>query len=265
MSVPKLSDFTSGKDIRLSEPAIAPGLPALFVADLHLTDKRPEIVDAFLDFLSGPASQAASLFILGDLFEYWAGDDDADSAFNQRICTALRKTAATTPVFFMVGNRDLLAGEGFARAAGVQLLADPTVIRFASCPLLLSHGDILCTDDHAYQAFRRQVRDRDWQADFLGQSLAARRTFIENAREQSETAKRGKRMEIMDVNVEAVANLLRSHACSTLIHGHTHRPGHHIYLIDGHNCERYVLADWRERAVWLAYDGAMFSAHSGTD
>ena len=258
-----MSDDTPNP-IPVAEIVATPGLPALFVADLHLSAKAPRVVAAFFDFLSGPARQAGSVFILGDLFEYWAGDDDAGSDFNRSVCEALKATtAAGTSVFFMSGNRDLLAGEGFAQAAHVRLLADAASVRFGSRMLLLSHGDALCTDDHAYQAFRRQVRDRSKQAGFLAQPLAARLEFIENARSQSETAKRGKRAEIMDVNANAVANLLRANGYPTLIHGHTHRPARHTYLIDGHRCERYVLPDWRDRAVWLAYDGTEFSAHEG--
>jgi UDP-2,3-diacylglucosamine hydrolase len=238
-------------------------LPAFFIADLHLTDARPQTVAAFLDFLSGPARQAGSLFILGDLFEYWAGDDDIESPFNQRICTALRETSsAGTRIFFMTGNRDLLAGDGLARAAGMQLLTDPTLIRFETQALLLAHGDALCTDDHAYQDFRRQARDPAWQAGFLAQPLAARRAFIEKVRDHSTAVNREKHTGIMDVNADAVANELRAHGYPTLVHGHTHHPAQHSHLIDGKTCTRHVLADWQDHAVWLAFDGVAFSVHS---
>jgi UDP-2,3-diacylglucosamine hydrolase len=234
-------------------------LPALFISDLHLSAGRPRTAAAFFDFLSGPARQAGSLFILGDLFEYWAGDDDIDTPFNQRVCAALRAVAAGgVSLFFMTGNRDLLAGEGFARAAGARLLADPASIRLGARALLLSHGDALCIDDHAYQSFRRQVRDPDWQAGFLAQPLAARHDHIKNARARSEIAKSGKAAEIMDVNAGAVAALLRAHGYPTLIHGHTHRPARHTHHVDGHCCERIVLADWDERPCWLACDGVEF-------
>ncbi|MCL1825791.1 MAG: UDP-2,3-diacylglucosamine diphosphatase [Betaproteobacteria bacterium] len=236
----------------------------MFVADLHLTEKRPQTTAAFFDFLSGPARQAGSVFILGDLFEYWVGDDDAGSAFNRNICEALSMAvAAGTAIYFMPGNRDLLAGKGFAYASGVQLLADIASVRFGVRTLLLSHGDALCTDDHDYQAFRLQARNHEWQAGFLAQPLEARRSFIEKIRDQSETAKIGKRAEVMDVNADAVTNLLRSHGYPTLIHGHTHRPARHAYLIDGHRCERYVLSDWHDHAVWLAFDGIEFCPCSG--
>jgi UDP-2,3-diacylglucosamine hydrolase len=247
----------------MREVVIAPKLPALFLADLHLAEKRPQTTAAFFGFLSGPARQAGSIFILGDLFEYWLGDDDADSDFNRSICEALRTTvAAGIAVYFTTGNRDLLAGQGFAQASGVQLLGDLASIRFTSRTLLLAHGDALCTDDREYQAFRLQARNREWQAGFLAQPLEVRRVVIENLRDQSEAAKGEKRTEIMDVNADAVTSLLRSHAYPTLIHGHTHRPARHTYLIDGHRCERYVLPDWDDHAVWLAFNGSEFSVCS---
>ncbi|MFB1029511.1 MAG: UDP-2,3-diacylglucosamine diphosphatase, partial [Thauera sp.] len=169
-------------------------LPALFISDLHLTEDEPANVAAFLAFLQGPAREAASLFILGDLFEYWAGDDDLEPPFNAGIAAAIRALAdAGTAVFFMTGNRDLLAGADFARAIGATLLQDPARVRFgdrddndgADAPvLLLAHGDALCTDDLAYQAFRRQVRDAAWQAGFLAQPLAARKAFIAGLRQK---------------------------------------------------------------------------------
>jgi UDP-2,3-diacylglucosamine hydrolase len=244
------------------DPLAAAKLPALFIADLHLSAARPQTAAAFFDFLFGPVRQAGSLFILGDLFEYWAGDDDAGSSFNQEVCAALRTaTASGIAAFFIPGNRDLLAGDGLAAMTGMRLLADPTPIRFGAQTLLLSHGDALCTDDLSYQAYRQQVRDPVWQTGFLAQPLNTRREFIEKVRNQSETAKRGKRADIMDVNSDAVANLLRAHGYPTLIHGHTHRPGHHTYMLDGHRCERYVLANWRDYPIWLAYNHAGFSVH----
>jgi len=245
------------------------GLPASFISDLHLTEDEPANVAAFLAFLQGPARASASLFILGDLFEYWAGDDDLEAPFNARIAAAIRALAdAGTAVFFMTGNRDLLAGADFARAIGATLLEDPACVRFgdrddrdgADAPLLLlAHGDALCTDDLAYQAFRRQVRDPAWQAGFLAQPLAARKAFIAGLRQKSEAAKAEKTIEIMDVNADAVTALLRAHGYPTLVHGHTHRPDTHRFQMDGHDCVRRVLPDWRGHAAWLAFDGAHFT------
>lgn len=241
-------------------------VPAVFISDLHLAEDRPRATAAFVDFLEGPAREARSLFILGDLFEYWAGDDDIDASFNSCICTALRTLSeAGTQVHFMTGNRDLLAGAGFARAAGLHLLPDPTLIQLGERRVLLSHGDALCTDDLAYQTYRRQVRDPAWQAGFLTQALATRKAFIESLRKQSEAAKRDKTMTIMDVNRTAVEALLRAHGYPTLIHGHTHRPAVHRHLIDGHSCERRVLADWHDHAVWLGFDGEDFTVHGYPD
>jgi UDP-2,3-diacylglucosamine hydrolase len=247
--------------------AVRAALPALFISDLHLAEDEPDTVAAFLAFLDGPARAAGSLFILGDLFEYWAGDDDVDAAFNRRICAALRALAGRgTRIFFLCGNRDLLAGEGLARAAGLHLLADPARVRLgddADAPVvLLSHGDALCTDDHAYQAYRSQVRDPAWQAGFLAQPLAVRKAFIEELRRKSEAAKREKAMAIMDVNAEAVAALLRAHDYPVLVHGHTHRPARHEHELDGRRCVRWVLSDWHGRATWLAFDGGRFEAVS---
>lgn len=235
--------------------------PALFISDLHLNEDEPATVDAFIDFLNGPAREAGSLFILGDLFEYWAGDDDIDTAFNHRICDALTALAASgVSIHYMTGNRDLLAGSGFAARAKVGLLPDPSCVRIGKRVLLISHGDALCTDDASYQAYRQQVRDPNWQAGFLAQPLSARKAFIESLRKQSEAAKREKTMTIMDVNADAVAGLLRQHEhCTCLIHGHTHRPARHELLVDGRICERWVLADWHGKASWLAFDGTNFS------
>lgn len=244
-------------------------LPALFISDLHLSEDEPANADAFLAFLQGPAREGASLFILGDLFEYWAGDDDLATSFNSRIAAAIRELADTgTAVFFMTGNRDLLAGQAFADAIGATLLDDPARVRFgdrddgdgADAPvLLLAHGDALCTDDLAYQAYRRQVRDPAWQAGFLAQPLAARKAFIASLRQKSEAAKAEKAMEIMDVNADAVAALLREHGYPSLVHGHTHRPDCHRFQLDGHDCVRHVLADWHGEARWLAFDGTRFT------
>jgi UDP-2,3-diacylglucosamine hydrolase len=250
-----------------TEPAAPPppaagasvGLPLLFISDLHLNAGCPLTTAAFTAFVRGPARQAHSLYILGDLFENWAGDDDIGDPFNQQISALLFELAARgTCVFFLAGNRDFLAGEGFARAAGLTLLPDPTLITPAAHPILLTHGDALCTDDHAYQHFRQQVRNPDFQAQFLSQALATRKIIITQLREQSESAKQDKDMALMDVAPDAVAALLREHGYPTLIHGHTHRPARHTHSVDGHDCTRYVLADWHDHPTWLCFDGTGF-------
>ncbi|GHT97415.1 UDP-2,3-diacylglucosamine hydrolase [Betaproteobacteria bacterium] len=249
------------------EPAAPPppaagepvGLPILFISDLHLSTAAPHTTAAFTAFIHAPARQAHSLYILGDLFENWAGDDDLDEPFNQQITTLLFELAASgTRIFFLAGNRDFLAGAGFARAAKLTLLADPTLITPAAHPILLSHGDALCTDDHAYQHFRQQVRTPAFQAQFLAQPLAARKAIITQLREQSESAKKDKEMALMDVAPASVAALLREHNYPTLIHGHTHRPAQHTHQVDGHACTRHVLADWHDHPTWLRFDGTGF-------
>ncbi|NMF95965.1 UDP-2,3-diacylglucosamine diphosphatase [Aromatoleum toluolicum] len=234
-------------------------MSALFIADLHLADQRPDNTRAFLDLLAGRAREVGSLYILGDLFEYWAGDDDRDSPLNREIGDALATLAARgTQIGFVAGNRDFLVGEHFARRAGLIILSDPTVVDLDGRRVLLTHGDTLCTDDHAYQAFRQQVRDPQWQRAFLARPLEERKQVIDGLRRHSETAKQEKAMEIMDVNTAAVDALLRAHGYPTLIHGHTHRPARHLHQVDGRACERWVLSDWRGTASWLLWDGTDF-------
>ena len=228
-------------------------MATLFISDLHLCPSRPRIGRLFLDFLAGPARQADALYILGDLFEYWAGDDDLDDPFNAGICAALRTLADSgVALSFMTGNRDFLAGEAFARTAGLKLLPDPTLAEVAGTITLLMHGDTLCTDDAAYQSFRAEVRSPEWRQAFLALPLSQRKAQIEALRRESEAQKRIKPMEIMDVNPAAVLQILTFHRCTRLIHGHTHRPSHHLLEIDGRACERWVLPDWDAAGGYLA-------------
>jgi UDP-2,3-diacylglucosamine hydrolase len=230
--------------------------PILFISDLHLCAARADVAQRFLRFLAGEARAAGALYILGDLFEYWAGDDDLGEPFNQEICAGLRRlTDAGTPIFFMAGNRDFLVGADFAAASGARLLAEPLLAEISGTPTLLVHGDSLCTDDIDYQRFRAQVRDPEWQAAFLNQPLAARRTQIEALRRLSDQEKRKKTMEITDVNDAAVAALVRAQGWPPrLIHGHTHRPARHLLDVDGHPCERWVLAAWEDSPSYLLVD-----------
>lgn len=231
----------------------------LFISDLHLWDSRPQITQLFLDFLGNTAKGADALYILGDLFEYWAGDDVllADR-HHQRITMALQVLVRSgTPVFVMNGNRDLLLGRQFEAASGAQLIPDPTVVERYGRTLLLTHGDALCTDDVEYQAFRRQVQAPAWQQEFLAQPLALRKAQIEGLRQQSEQEKSRKNLAIMDVNADAVNAFVRQHAFPQLvIHGHTHRMGRHQLTVDGHGCERIVLGDWYESGSYLEYTAA---------
>ena len=232
-------------------------MTTLFISDLHLSPDEPTVVEAFQAFLSGPARGVDALYILGDLFEYWAGDDDLADPFNARIGADLAALAASgVQVFFMRGNRDFLVGEAFAKAASLTLLEDPTCIMIEGVSTLLMHGDTMCTDDVAYQAFRAQVRDGAWQTQFLAQPLAVRKRIIAGLRVQSEAAKGQKPMAIMDVHPDAVIAVLRDHHAQRLIHGHTHRPARHSVSVDGRTCERWVLADWCAQPAVLRCNAA---------
>lgn len=221
----------------------------LFASDLHLHPSRPGVTDLFLGFLSGPAKNANRITLLGDLFDAWAGDDDLDDPFNASICNALAGLAATgVQIRFLPGNRDFLVGQAFATKAGLQLLNDPTLDTVAGTPTLLLHGDLLCTDDHEYQAFRTEVRGTAWQANFLAQPLAQRKAVIEGLRQRSEREKQVKSLAIMDTNAEAVDAAFRDHYVNRIIHGHTHRQARHEIQVDDLPCERWVLGDWHENA-----------------
>lgn len=227
----------------------------LFISDLHLCASRPGINAAFVEFLQNTASKVKALYILGDLFEYWAGDDDIDDVFHQQIISAFKKLSESrVEIFLMHGNRDFLIAEGFCQMAGITLLDDPTLIDLHGKKALLSHGDDLCVDDIAYQQFRTQVRDKKWQAEFLSQPLQSRKKQIEAIRARSEQEKTQKSMAIMDVNAAAVIALLTTHQPDLLIHGHTHRPNRHTIELDGRLITRWVLGDWYEQGSYLACD-----------
>lgn len=232
---------------------------ALFVSDVHLQEGMPRTTDAFLAFLRLHAPLARQLYILGDLFEYWAGDDDAGSGYHSRIVDAIAALGnAGVETFWIAGNRDFLVGEDFASAARLKLLPDPCVAELAGIRIALAHGDAQCTDDRDYMAFRAQVRQPEWQRQFLGTPLAQRKAIIEGLRTGSKEAQRGKSYEIMDVNASAISDLFDNTSTNVMIHGHTHRPGCHRYG-GPENRIRYVLPDWdcdgeRVRGGWLALD-----------
>lgn len=233
----------------------------LFISDLHLGAEHPQSAQLFARFVQHAAPQAEALYILGDLFEAWAGDDDLDDPFHKQITGALHQlSSGGTRLYLMHGNRDLLMGRELERACGGTLLRDPTLIDLYGKPTVLSHGDQLCTDDLAYQAYRKQVHDPAWQRQFLAQPLAARKAFIAQLRARSQGEKQAKSHEIMDVNGAAVMNFLREHNYPNLIHGHTHRLGHHVLHVDGYTCERWVLGDWETRANALRFDDAGIAA-----
>jgi len=228
----------------------------LFISDCHLDASRPEITRQLVAFLEQRATRAEQLYILGDLFEVWLGDDDPVES-RQPVVGALADLARQIPVHFMAGNRDFLLGEDFAARVGIRLLAEPRILQLGEHRSLLIHGDTLCTDDYDYQRFRALVRSPQWQAEFLARPLAERREVAARLRSESNEAMAQKSAEIMDVNAAAVDACFRDHAVDTIIHGHTHRPAVHRYA-EGR--QRLVLGDWNPGPSFLAWN-----ADSGFD
>lgn len=218
--------------------------PCLFLSDLHLHDSRPQITELFFRFLRTEATTAHAVYILGDLFEFWAGDDANTYA---EVINALRSaTDSGIPVFFMRGNRDFLVGEDFALQTGCVLLNDPAVIEIDGELVLLMHGDTLCTDDTDYQAFRRQVRSTEWQDKVLSMPLPERMDYFQSLREASQKSIQEKPAHIMDVNQQAVEQQMSAANTHLLIHGHTHRQAIHDITINNAPATRIVLGDWYE-------------------
>lgn len=220
------------------------------MSDLHLDASRPALTDIFLGFLQRHRGRLPALFLLGDIFEAWVGDDD-DQPLVAEVADALAAlVAGGSDVYFMHGNRDFLLGESYAARIGMQLLADPCFLVLGGVPTLLSHGDALCTDDLAYQAFRRQARDPAWQAAILAMPLPERRALAARLRQESTQGQARQMAEgqpLSDVNDDAVAALMIEHGATRLIHGHTHRPNVHRVLLPGDAAgERIVLSDWRD-------------------
>lgn len=244
-----------GDDIRGGTPSQPGEGPALFISDLHLSPERPGPVRLFQAFMRDVAPGAGQLYILGDFFEAWVGDDDLGAPFNREILASIAGLAGRgVAIRFLPGNRDFLVGSAFARAAGLDLLADPVRIDLFGTPTLLSHGDLFCTDDDAYQTFRRQVREAAWQADFLARPIEERRAMARALRERSEQAKAGKKPDIMDVNPDAVLAGIREWDVRRVIHGHTHRPARHEIPLTEGTVERWVLPDWYETGGYLRCD-----------
>ena len=226
-------------------------MEALFIADLHLCPERPEAIAGFLRFLEQQTSHCEHLYILGDLFEVWIGDDD-DAPWLRDCLTALAAVEARgIPVTVLRGNRDFLLGAGFERSTGARLLEDGSVIDLHGRRTLLMHGDVLCTRDVEYQRFRRSVRDPEWQRSLLATPLEERRRIAGELRRQSREAGANKPENIMDVTPEAVTQSMAEAGVELLIHGHTHRPGSHPVDLPGGAGQRWVLGDWQRRAWWL--------------
>jgi UDP-2,3-diacylglucosamine hydrolase len=227
----------------------------LFVSDLHLSPERPAQVDAFHAFCAGPAREAAGVYVLGDLFDAWIGDDALEEPLPAQVARAIKGvTTAGVPVGVITGNRDFLLGERFCAAAGVTLLPGQLVVNVGGAPTLVLHGDELCTSDRAYQRFRRIAHDARWQRAYLALPYAMRRGIARWLRGRSRAANAGKPEQIMDVEPDAVAAAFRDAGVSRMIHGHTHRPARHHLVVDGRACERFVLADWYEHGSYLEFD-----------
>jgi len=226
-------------------------MSTLFISDLHLAPGRPCMTRLFMDLLSGEARHADGLYILGDLFEYWIGDDAANRLGYAPIVRALRALADTgVPVYFMRGNRDFLVGERFARETGCRILADPAVVDLYGEPALLMHGDFLCSDDIEHQKFRAMVDEPAWQRDFLAQPVETRLEMAKRARAQSREHKDSVAMDIMDVNEQAVRRAFEAHHTRLMIHGHTHRPAIHDHAPPA-GTRRIVLGDWYQQSSIL--------------
>lgn len=235
-------------------------MATLFISDLHLTDQRPDATDLFLVFLKEQAVSADVLYILGDFFEYWIGDESvADESVRPIIDGLNTLTSRHTPVYVMHGNRDVLLGAKFEKASGCQLLQDPTVIDLNGEATLISHGDYLCTDDVEHQKFRKMINDPEWQQRFLSRDIEERDAVARTYREISKANLAEKSSDIMDVNQQAVEQALLDHNVTQMIHGHTHRPAIHEFLMGDRQCRRIVLGDWYDQGSVLHCD------HSGCE
>ena len=229
-------------------------MAALFISDLHIDASRPAITEQFLTFLATDARHAEVLYILGDLFESWVGDDAADAAQTAAIAGISALTSHGVPCFVMHGNRDFLLATQFCRMSGAELLPDPLIVTLYGEPVLVMHGDALCTDDRAYQRLRATVREPDWQRQFLALSIASRRALAGAARVGSQAHTAAIEYAITDVNAESVAAALRNAGTATLLHGHTHRPAIHALQVDGRPCTRIVLGDWYDQGSVLRWN-----------
>jgi UDP-2,3-diacylglucosamine hydrolase len=225
----------------------------LFLADLHLDGQRPERIADFEAFCERANGRVAAVYILGDLFDVWIGDDD-DGAVGARVAAALTQLSSATPVRFMPGNRDFLIGPDFLGRTRMRALDEPALIELFGQRTLLCHGDTLCTADHAYQALRRQLRDPVWQAQFLAQPLSERRQVAASLRADSGQATATKDDASMDVTDAALRDIVTAHAPELIIHGHTHRPAHHVHHFDGTSVVRWVLSDWLNQGGVLVAD-----------
>jgi len=231
-------------------------MAVLFISDLHLDPARPDRIRDFTAFCAGAARQAATVYVLGDLFEAWIGDDDDDAGLTPILDALTGLSQSGTDCFFMHGNRDFLVGAEFAARTGCRLLDEFATIDLYGEPVLLTHGDLLCTDDVRYLELRRQLRDPAWQQDFLAKPLAERRRIAADLRQLSRDEMAAKAESIMDVNETTVIETMRQYQVRTLVHGHTHRPAIHRFELDGASARRIVLSDWYGPGACVRWDRA---------
>jgi UDP-2,3-diacylglucosamine hydrolase len=229
-------------------------MTTLFISDLHLDADRPDGVTRFLSFIESEAREASALYILGDLFEAWIGDDDTNPGNVPIIAALAGLRQRNVPCYFMHGNRDFLIGRRFATATGCELLTENVVLELEGDRVLLMHGDLLCTDDKPYMQLRAIVRDPAWQSEFLAKPTAERQRIADELRAKSQAAISEKAEEIMDVNQTAVEAAMREHDVATLLHGHTHRPAVHHFELDGNHATRIVLGSWYDQGSVVRWD-----------
>ena len=228
-------------------------MSTLFISDLHLDQSRPDVIDFFVNYLTSIDKNITSIYILGDLVEYWVGDDDPAIGLEKTFDT-LHRVSKVIPIYFMQGNRDFMMSENFCSKYGIKLLNDPTIISLNEKKILLMHGDTLCTDDIKYQEYRKMVRSDKWQTAMKSKSLEERLSIANELRQKSMLETKDKSADIMDVNQNAVNDAFIKYEADILIHGHTHRANIHNIKVNNKKVQRIVLGDWYQSAFFLIYD-----------
>jgi UDP-2,3-diacylglucosamine hydrolase len=239
-------------------------MTTLFASDVHIYPSHQGNREAFVDFLHHQVRGAEALYILGDLFHCWIGDEACEMSYYLPVIDGFRSlTRAGISINLIVGNRDFLLGERFEHESGCKLLSDPSVIDLYGRKVVIMHGDTLCTEDHGYQKFRQTVRGESWRQQFLSKSITERERLCDEYSEMSDASKSNKSLEIMDATPEAIEKIMRQHEVRDMIHGHTHRPGEHIFDLDGKKARRVVLGDWYNGSSFLACSESGWHLDSG--